>query len=194
MADQVYECIDQLRQLIQNMNVNEEEEHPLIKNENVPGHAPGQVTNEGDIIFTYRTTQNEQYSKYNVHGRIYQEILKSQNCLLLNVYNSNGIYLCEHNYMKTKIFTFMQQTKAYCLIEELQEKNPTCVQQHLDHIFEEINTLLDDLIKSHCINNSQFLQMKVERSQVRMNYLFFLPDLRHVSSIFLLVIFLFISI
>ncbi|CAF1152109.1 unnamed protein product [Didymodactylos carnosus] len=54
--------------------------------------------------------------------------------MLLDIYNSNDIYLCKNNYMKTKIFAHMQRTNAFCLIEKVNEKNSTCVRQHLDHI------------------------------------------------------------
>jgi hypothetical protein len=170
MANEIYEYIDKIRQLIENTYDSEDEK------------VPGQVTDEGDIVFTTKTTRDsEQCSKHTLDSEIFQHILKSQNCLLLDVYNSNGIYLCENNEMKKNISAHMKRTNAYYLIEKRNVKNPTCVQRHLDHIVKQVNTLLYDSLKSHDINDSQFRQMNVERSKVRMDYLFFLSDLSQVS-------------
>jgi len=170
MADQTYEFIDQLVQLFENMNHSDEDS--AIEDEN----EPGQVTDVGDIIALSPKTR--------LDSRIYQQVLKSEGYQLLDVYNSNAIYLCNQNEMKRKVTAHMKRTNAYSFIAKLNETYPTYVQQHLNIIVEQVTTLLNDLVTYDCINDSQFRQMNVKRSKVRMDYLFFLPDIRQVSRLF----------
>ncbi|CAF1265289.1 unnamed protein product [Adineta steineri] len=190
MVDQVHEFLNQVRQLLNTTedihaedlsteDEEEEEEEEDDDDENEPGHC----TDIGDIVFNLKTTSGNQQSKHTLDSRLYQQILKSQDCQLVDVYNSNALYICESKDMKTKIMAHMKRTNAYSFIEKLCQTNSTCVRQHLDTIVERVTTLLNDLVTSHSINDSQFRQMNVDRSTVRMDYLFFLPDLRqkHVS-------------
>lgn len=180
MVDQIHEFIDQVRQLIEDIQ-DKSEEDSSIEDET---DQSGQLTDEGDIVFVFKTAQDDkQGSKHSLDSRIYQQILKSQGHQLLDVYNSNALYICEKDDMKTKVTAHMKRTKAYSFIEELPQTNSTCVQQYLDMIVKEMTILLNDLLSSHSINDSQFRQMNVERSEVRMDYLFFLPDLRQVSYV-----------
>jgi hypothetical protein len=179
MADQTYEFIDHLVQLFENMHHSDEDS--ALEDEN----EPGQLTDEGDIIaLSFRTTQDKQQSKTRFDSRIYQQILKSEGYQLLDVYNSNAIYLCKHNEMKRKVTAHMKRTNAYSFIAKLNETYPTYVQQHLNIIVDQVTTLLNDLVTYDCINDSQFRQMNVKRSKVRMDYLFYLPDLHQVSRLF----------
>jgi hypothetical protein len=78
----------------------------------------------------------------------------------------------------------MKRTNAYSFIAKLNETYPTYVQQHLNIIVDQVTTLLNDLVTSDCINDSQFRQMNIKQSKVRMDYLFYLPDLHQVSRLF----------
>jgi len=76
------------------------------------------------------------------------------------------------------------QTGAYSLVEELNDTNPNCVQQNLDNIVKQVTSLLNDLLERQCLTDIQVQQMKIERSMVQMDYLYFLPDARQVGIIF----------
>ena len=187
MVHQIYEFIDQIHQLIKeiedhNENTDSSTAAAAAEEEN---DQLGELTEEGNIDFLCKTTtteHGEQHSEYSFDRRlIYQQILKPQGYLLLDIHNSNGLYFCKKDKMKRKIMAHMNGTNAYTLSEPLTRTNPSCVEQHLDTINKQVTLLLDDLIQSQCINDSQFRQMNVERSKVRMDYLFFLPDLRQVN-------------
>ena len=104
----------------------------------------------------------------------------------LNIYNSDGLYFCIRSDMEEKIHKHITQTDVYVLLKELNDDtNSTYIRQHLDNIVEHITLLLNDLLTRQCITHSQFYQMLVERSMVRMDYLYFLPDTSKVSYYFL---------
>ena len=84
--------------------------------------------------------------------------------------------------MEAKILGHMTRTGAYSFIEELSDDNPTCVRKQLDSIVEHVTTSLNDLLARQCITESQFYQMTIERSMVRMDYGYFLPDTSKVSD------------
>ncbi|CAF1159210.1 unnamed protein product [Adineta ricciae] len=172
MTDQCYEFIHHLRQLIENIPSTNED------NDSEPG---GTLLEQGDITFVCKTSDNEIHSKHTLDNEIYQQVLKFNGCQLLDVYNSNALYQCTNKEIKENINGHMERTKAYICIDKIsQSNNPTtCVQGYLNTIIKQMSTLLNDLLKSHCINESQFHQMNIiEQSKVRMDYLFYLPDIR----------------
>ena len=116
---------------------------------------------------------------YIIKCECFRETLNDMDAVLLDIYNSNGLYLCEHQEMEAKIRPHMRQTGAYAFIEELNKDNPTCIQQQLDNLVERVTTLLDDLLARQCITKSHFYQKMVDRSMVRMSYGCFLPDPNH---------------
>ena len=113
--------------------------------------------------------------------KVIRQLLKEQNRLLLKAYKSNAMYSCTINEFEEKISTFMTQTNAYSLIEELNETNPNCVKKMLDTTVKQVKTTLDDLLQHQWISAMQYEEMKSSRDRVRLDYLFFLPDTRHVS-------------
>lgn len=133
------------------------------------------------IIFIFKIA-NQQYLRQTLTSQFYRQSLEAQNYCLLHVYNSNGIYICKREEMQSKTMAQMNRTHAYAFVEELNVTKPDCVRRHLDNIVKQISTSLNELLEFHCINDVQFRQMIVERSTVRMDYLFFLPDLRQVSA------------
>ena len=112
-----------------------------------------------------------------------RQLLKEQNRLLLKAYKSNAMYSCSINEFEEKISTFMTQTNAYNLIHELNQSNPKCVKKMLDTIFEQVKTTLDHLLRHQSITAMQYEEMKINRDQVRLDYLFFLPDTRQVTVV-----------
>jgi hypothetical protein len=175
MTNQTYEFIKEFRRLVERIHDSDEDSSTVDESK------MGQLTDEGEIVFAFKNQDEQQHVKLSLDSRVYQQVLESDGLLLLDVYNSNAIYLCEKDEMKTKVTAHMKRTNAYSLIEKLNETNPTCVREHLDIIVNQVTTILNALVKAHCINDSQFRQMCIPRSRVRMDYLFFLPDLRQVS-------------
>ena len=123
--------------------------------------------------------------------QIIRQLLKEQNRLLLKAYKSNAMYSCSSDEFEEKISTFMTQTNAYSLIEELNDSNPNCVKKMLDTIVKRVKTTLDDLLQHQSISAMQYEEMKISRDRVRLDYLFFLPDTRHVSVVIFFSIVLF---
>jgi hypothetical protein len=131
----------------------------------------------------YRLNARPLYAIQKKDVQIVRQLLKEQNCLLLKAYKSNAMYSCSINEFEEKISTFMTQTNAYSLIEELNETNPNCVKKTLDTIFEQVKTTLDNLLRHQSITAMQYEEMKISRDRVHLDYLFFLPDTCHVSVV-----------
>ena len=53
----------------------------------------------------------------------------------------------------------------------------------LDTTVKQVKTTLDDLLQHQWISAMQYEEMKISRDRVRLDYLFFLPDTRHVSVV-----------
>ncbi|CAF4627615.1 unnamed protein product, partial [Rotaria sp. Silwood2] len=53
---------------------------------------------------------------------------------------------------------------------------PTASQNHLAKIVERVETTLNNLLSSTSINETQYMAMKIDRSTVQMNYLYFVSD------------------
>ncbi|CAF4818699.1 unnamed protein product, partial [Rotaria sp. Silwood2] len=58
----------------------------------------------------------------------------------------------------------------------LSRSYPTASQNHLAKMVERIETKLNNLLSSKSINETQYMAMKIDRSTVRMNYLYFVSN------------------
>ena len=179
MVAPIHELIDGVRQLLEGVAVHNDEGDSSAEDEN----EPGQWTDDGDIVFVFKTPSGDQQSTHTLDSQLYQQILKSQGCQLLEVYNSNALYLSNNKEMKRKVRVHMKRTNAYASIEKLRVEDPTCVRRHLDAIVHQVTTLLHDLRSSHCLNDAQFGQMTTVQPEVRMDYLFYAPDVHQVSLV-----------
>jgi hypothetical protein len=111
-------------------------------------------------------------------------LFKEQNRLLLKTHKPNTMYSCTMDEFKEKISTFMVTTNAYSLINELNDTiNPNCVKNTLDHVVEKLQIILDGLLQNEWISWMQYQEMQIQRTKVRLDYLFFLPDTRKVSVV-----------
>ena len=124
---------------------------------------PGQNIGDGDISLSYTSLDNpRQRSRTNLwvmDSEFFQQHLHDTGTVLLDIYNSNGLLMCELRVMEAKILGHMTRTGAYSFIEELNDDNPMCVLKQLDSIVEHVTTLLNDLLTRQCITASQFYQM-----------------------------------
>jgi hypothetical protein len=143
-------------------------------------HELGQQSGIGNVALRRMSLDDPQERSQTdlciIKGDCFRENIREMDAVLLDIYKSNGLYLCERQEMEAKIRRHMRRTGAYAFIEELNKDNPTCIRQQLDNLVERVTTLLDDLLARQCITESHFYQMTVDRSMVRMDYGCFLPD------------------
>ena len=175
MAYQTYSLVALFRRLISAAN-DALDNFPTAEDE----HEPGQQSGIGKVALRRMSLDDPRERSRTdlciIKGEYFRENIKEMDAVLLDIYNSNGLYLCERQEMEAKIRRHMRRTGAYAFIEELNKDNPTCIRQQLDSLVERVTTLLDDLLARQCITESHFYQMTVDRSMVRMDYGCFLPD------------------
>ncbi|CAF1330250.1 unnamed protein product, partial [Rotaria sordida] len=70
----------------------------------------------------------------------------------------------------------MNQTSCYSFIFKLSRNYPTASQNRLAKILERVETTLNNLFQSKSITEAQYMAMKIDRSTVRTNYLYFVSD------------------
>ncbi|CAF3316270.1 unnamed protein product [Rotaria sp. Silwood2] len=157
-------------------------DHTSSSNENeAENEPPGQEIGPGDVYLGYPFLHEGQQEHIQtdlpaIDAQYFQQEVKNNGGVLLDMFNSNTIYLCDKYEMDEKVSKHMTQTGAYSLIQELNETNPIYVQQHLNKGVEQVTSLLNDLLERQCLTNIQVQQMSVQRSIVQMDYLYFLPD------------------
>ena len=82
--------------------------------------------------------------------------------------------------------SYMAYMGAYILIRKLNGRNPELMTQTcLASIVDLVQTTLDDLYQLKCLNVVEHTLMSLERAQVQLNYLYFVPDNEKVSVLFL---------
>ena len=174
MANQTYALVNLFRRLISTAN-DALDNFPTAEDE----HEPGQQSGIGNVALRRMSLDDPQERSRTdlcvIKGECFRENVKEMDAVLLDIYSSNGLYLCERQEMEAKIRRHMRRTGAYAFIEELNKDNPTCIRQQLDSLVECVTILLNDLLARQCITESHFYQMTVDRSMVRMDYGCFLP-------------------
>ena len=109
--------------------------------------------------------------------------LKQQNRLLLKTYKSNAMYSCTIEEFDEMITKFLHETSAYYLVEEFDKTNANNIENNtLDSLMRKMNILLDSLVQQQSISSIQYEEMQIRRAHVQLDYLFFLPDTRQVST------------
>lgn len=182
--NRIIDTIDRFRQTVDAEDQREHQNNSQVEELN----NPGQEFETADLALGYITADEQGREERTLNlipladAAVYQRALIEQGNILLDVFNSNGIYLCERREMNEKVSQHMTQTGAYLLMEQLNNANRTCVGQYLNQMVEEVNSLVDNLHECQGLSDIQVQQMRiVELSKVQMNYLFFLPDPRQVS-------------
>ncbi|CAF4558298.1 unnamed protein product [Rotaria sp. Silwood2] len=102
--------------------------------------------------------------------------LRKENLILQPIYKDIGYHVESKNTFYNKVKQFMYQNKSYSIIFQLSRSSPTVSQNHLAKMVERIETTLNNLLCSKSINERQYMAMKIDRSTVRMNYLYFVSD------------------
>jgi hypothetical protein len=184
MTNNITDLVEIFRLFIGTIQNNNDVEESYIDHENEPGQQFG----EGNVKLTTISTGHDRLSgtrisEKTIDARIFQREVKNDGHLLLDMFNSNAIYLCEQKEMDGKVMKHMIQTGAYSFVEELHNKNTNCVRHYLNKIVEQKTLLLNDLLDHQYLSDIQVQQMTVKRSMVQMDYLYFLPDARKVRQI-----------
>ncbi|CAF4797632.1 unnamed protein product [Rotaria sp. Silwood2] len=107
--------------------------------------------------------------------------LAEKNLILRPSYQGNGFHLYTINEFQQKVSNFMTQTDIYSFIKKLTYPNWDASQQYLATIVDQVETTLDNLFHSQQISKVQHWRMRIHRSFVRMNYLYFVADIREVG-------------
>ncbi|CAF1338889.1 unnamed protein product [Adineta steineri] len=109
----------------------------------------------------------------------FQNTLKQNNCRVMRAYRHNIMFVAHESIVAEKVYDYMLRTKAYISIADIDQRNSrrTTVRQLLDTMVEKSKCLLKNLHDCQWITSFQYEQMKVERFSVRLDYLFFVPDL-----------------
>ncbi|CAF1366022.1 unnamed protein product [Adineta ricciae] len=188
MVDEINESIDIVVQVFNDNcddnvdNGNKNEDQDTLCNYNNGDHLEDiEEVNKMSLVRVpeYRLNARPLYCIQKKDIRLIRQKFKEQNRLLLKTYKSNAMYSCTINEFESKISTFFTQTNAYDLIEELNTTvNPEYVGKHLDDQVDKVKMILDNLLEQQSINLMQYEEMKIMRSKVRLDYLFFLPDTR----------------
>ncbi|CAF4753527.1 unnamed protein product, partial [Rotaria sp. Silwood2] len=102
--------------------------------------------------------------------------LINENLILRPIYKDIGYHVESMDTFYNKVNQFMNQTKSYSIMFKLSRSHPTASQNHLAKMVERIETTLNNLLSSKSINETQYMAMKIDRSTVRMNYLYFVSN------------------
>ena len=90
-----------------------------------------------------------------------------------------------------KVSEFMTQASYYSFVCKFSRyHHPYTSQERLVDIVKTVETTLDDLFHSKSITEAQYKMMKIDRTLVRMNYLYFVSETHKVCILVCFVIFL----
>lgn len=162
MINEIHESID----VVVFPNINEQHEENQANEMNISlsiGRIP-----------EYQLNARPLYSIEREHLRSIRHLLKQKNRLLLNTYKSNCMYSCSIDEWQTEISKFMEATKSYHCIEGIDPTDSTYLEQYRDEFMDKINTIVPDI-------QMQRKLLKLKRSFIRFDRLYFVPDTRQVN-------------
>ncbi|CAF4939775.1 unnamed protein product, partial [Rotaria socialis] len=91
-------------------------------------------------------------------------------------YKGSSVYICSQNSFQQKVGDYMARTGAYKLIHQLNGVNQNASKKCLIDIVERVEIKLHNLLRSKSIAKRQYLAMTIDRSSLRLNYLYFVPE------------------
>lgn len=111
--------------------------------------------------------------------------LRDENLILRPTYKNGGYHLDSMEIFQKKAFQFMiQHTQNYSLIFKLSHTYPDTSQNYLSKIVEPIEITLNNLLNSKSVTETQYNLMKIDRSSVRLHYLYFAAQTHKVCIFF----------
>ena len=102
--------------------------------------------------------------------------LRINNLVLRPAYKSTGYHVYSASDFQRKVSQFIKQTDVYSLVHKISQSYPDSSQRCLANIVDRVETTLKNLFHSKCISEAQYMKMNVNRSMVRMHYLYFVAD------------------
>ncbi|CAF4412407.1 unnamed protein product [Rotaria sp. Silwood2] len=134
-----------------------------------------------DVYVQYMTRfERRQACYYQEKLQEIRQQLKKENLILRPIYKDIGYHVESVNTFHNKVNQFMNQTNSYSFVFKLSRSYPTASQNHLAKIVERVETTLNNLLSSTSINETQYMAMKIDRSTVQINYLYFVSDTHKV--------------
>jgi len=118
--------------------------------------------------------QMAQFHKHTILS-VRQKLI-DKNLIMRASYNSHTFHEYPASDFKRKSFEYIRQSSIYKFIEKINEMNPIVSQTCLTNIVEQVEHTLEDLLCSKLITARQYIHMRVNRSYVQLNYLYFVPD------------------
>ena len=155
-------------------------ELPSLKNRNWY-YTPHFV---GDISWASSANRHvyREFSYYKEKIRSIRRKLANDNLILRHVYKDIGYHLDSIHTFQKKVSEFMTQASYYSFVCKLSRYHPYTSRQRLVDIVKTVETTLNDLFQSKSITEAQYKVMKIDRTLVRMNYLYFVSETHKVCA------------
>ena len=168
----------------------------VVVNQFFDNNNEEQSSNSSDLTTMLKPALSASISKRPIYAIEQQNIpairskIKEQNRILSLTYkgSTNIMYSCAKVEADEKIAAYMKRTKAYSIICQFDDCQETIERTCLDFICERIKTTLDDLHDRKYISSIEYSIFTSHQSNVQLDQLFFQPDLRRVSTIFVCMI------
>ncbi|CAF4389373.1 unnamed protein product [Rotaria magnacalcarata] len=127
----------------------------------------------------YNQLKEDDCHKANSENRTLLSIRRkmvANNMILRLPYKGTPFYISSKNDFQEKEVAYITQTSTWVLLHKLNGVHQNASQLCLAKIIEEIETKLSHLLDSKYINELHHCQMNINRSLVRMHYLYFVPE------------------
>ena len=123
-----------------------------------------------------------EFSYYKEKIRSLRRRLAKGNLILRPIYKDIGYQLDSIHTFQKKVSEFMTQASYYSFVCKLSRYHPYTSQERLVDIVKTVETTLDNLFHYKSITEAQYKMMKIDRTLVRMNYLYFVSETHKVCT------------
>ena len=128
-----------------------------------------------------------EFSYYKEKIRSIRRRLADDHLILRPIYKDIGYHLDSIHTFDKKVSEFMAQASCYySFVYKLSRSHSHGSQSRLVDIVQTVETTLDNLFHSKSITEAQYKMMKIDRTLVRMNYLYFVSETHKVCILFVL--------
>lgn len=126
-----------------------------------------------------------EFNYYKEKLRSIRRQLAIDKLILRPIYKDVGYHLDSMHTFQKKVSEFMVQASYYSFVCKLSRFHPYDSQTRLVDIVQTVETTLDNLFHSKSITEAQYKMMKIDRTLVRMNYLYFVSETHKVCILFI---------
>ena len=155
--------------------------------------------------FDQNVSQTLQYIDWNVPSEIFDNIdsidpisnndfkqwilfkryqLNNKHYVLRSSYKGYALHPFRSSVFERQSLEYIQQIHIYKFIGKINPSRPLLCQEYLLKVIEQVQTTVDDLFCSHGITQRQYDQIRINRSEVELNYLVFVLDTKEVGFYF----------